>query len=78
MTRKTDWKGWLKPNYIEPELLERIRSYNERYKYYHTYLGFHEHTEAHRLARIDVPLTEEEFDIKRRLIEKAVLGVSPN
>ncbi len=76
MTRKTDWKGWLKPEDIEPELLERIRSYNERFKYYHTYMGFHEHIEAHRLARIAVHLTAEEFEIKQRLIEKAVLGTA--
>jgi hypothetical protein len=68
MARKTKWKGWLKPEDVKPDLLKRILEYNERYKKHLAKLGSNEHWEAHNRARVDVPLTAAEFDIKQRLL----------
>jgi len=69
MAKKHKWKGWLKPEDLDPELLARIRRYNERYQLYVAKLGQSEHWEAHVRARKEVPLDAIEFDMKQRLLD---------
>lgn len=69
MVKRTKWKGWLKPDEVEPELHKRILTYNERYEYHVSKKGISESFAAHQSAAKEVPLTAEELDIKKRLLD---------
>jgi hypothetical protein len=70
--RRPKFKGWIPVETVDPELLEKIKLYNERFEYYCRRLSSPTNStgngwEAHSHAQRDVPLTKEEMDIRTRI-----------
>jgi hypothetical protein len=78
--RKTKWAGWLKPEDVSPETLERLLLYRDKYRQYENSLssssmGCGNYMQAHEAAKKDLDFTDEEFELYRRLDEDAYRSV---
>lgn len=72
MAKRSKWKGWIKRSAVDPELLSKFDRYQQRVEVHLKRLqptgnGTADTLGAHRAALDDVPLTEEEREIYRRL-----------
>ncbi len=70
--RRNNWKGWIDPKDVPPEMMERFRRKTELYHHYAKNLdgkekGTGNYMLAHMKAEHEVGLSAQEMEILRRL-----------